>query len=63
MKKLDIFPFLSQKISNFSRALIARISSTILLDKHIHAATLGQNLIINGDAEQGQGRKVAHYLV
>ncbi|MEH2161974.1 MAG: PEP-CTERM sorting domain-containing protein [Nostoc sp.] len=60
MKYLKFFPFFSQKISKLSIALIAVISSSILLANPIHAATLGQNLIVNGDAEQGQGDPIGN---
>src|SRR4051812_14138988 len=60
MNKLDIFAFFSQKISNLSITVIAVIPSSILLSNPIHAATLGQNLIINGDAEQGQGDPIGN---
>lgn len=60
MNKLKIFPFLSQKIAKPSIALIAGISSTILFAIPVYAATLGQNLIVNGDAEQGQGDAIGN---
>lgn len=40
--------------------LIAGISSSLLLSSPIHAATIGQNLIVNGDAEQGSGDVVGN---
>ncbi len=60
MNKLNIFSFLSQPIAKASIGLIAGISSSILLTSPIHAATLGQNLIVNGDAEQGQGDPIGN---
>ena len=60
MNNFSTFPFGSQKIANINIALIAGISSSILLASPIHAATLGQNLIVNGDAEQGQGDAIGN---
>ncbi|MEJ6482357.1 PEP-CTERM sorting domain-containing protein [Nostoc punctiforme UO1] len=60
MKKLEKFAFPSQKISKLSIALMAGISSSLLLANPIYADTLGQNLIINGDAEQGQGDPIGN---
>ncbi|MDZ8033514.1 PEP-CTERM sorting domain-containing protein [Nostoc sp. DedSLP04] len=60
MNKLNTFLFFSQKIAKASITLIAGISSSILLTNPIHAATLGQNLIVNGDAEQGQGDPIGN---
>ncbi|AFY51246.1 hypothetical protein Nos7524_5534 [Nostoc sp. PCC 7524] len=44
-----------QNINKLSLSFIAGLASSILLAHPTHAATLGQNLIINGDAEQGLG--------
>ncbi|MBC6431123.1 PEP-CTERM sorting domain-containing protein [Nostoc sp. HG1] len=60
MNKINTFPFYSQKIVKAGIALIAGISSTILLPSPTHAATLSQNLIVNGDAEQGQGDPIGN---
>jgi hypothetical protein len=40
-------------MNELSLSLIAGLASSILLSQPTYAATLGQNLIINGDAEQG----------
>jgi hypothetical protein len=45
----------SKTITNISLSLIAGIASSVVVSSPIHAATLGQNLIVNGDAEQGEG--------
>ncbi|MEH2156184.1 PEP-CTERM sorting domain-containing protein [Nostoc sp.] len=60
MNQLKTFSFYSQKIATAGIALIAGISSSILLASPIHAATLGQNLILNGDAEQGKGDPIGN---
>ncbi|WP_427156890.1 PEP-CTERM sorting domain-containing protein [Aliinostoc sp. HNIBRCY26] len=43
-----------------SFSLIAGLASSILLSQSTHAATLGQNLIVNGDAEQGLGDSIGN---
>ncbi|MEH2174143.1 PEP-CTERM sorting domain-containing protein [Nostoc sp.] len=60
MNKLNTFTFYSQKIVKAGIALIALMSSSILLTSPTHAATFGQNLIVNGDAEQGQGDPIGN---
>lgn len=42
-------------MSKLSLSLIAGLASTLLLSHPTNAAILGQNLIVNGDAEQGLG--------
>ncbi|MDZ7950273.1 PEP-CTERM sorting domain-containing protein [Nostoc sp. DedQUE09] len=60
MNKLNTFTFYSQQIAKAGIALIAVISSSILLTSLTHAATLGQNIIVNGDAEQGEGDPIGN---
>lgn len=60
MNKLNTFPFYSQKIAKAGAALIAGISLSLLFPNSTHAATLNQNLIVNGDAEQGQGDPIGN---
>ncbi|BAY09219.1 hypothetical protein [Calothrix sp. NIES-2098] len=50
----------SQKIAKLSLSLIAGFSATLLLSNPIYAATLGTNLIVNGDAEQGLGDGISN---
>ncbi|MBN3922856.1 PEP-CTERM sorting domain-containing protein [Nostoc sp. NMS4] len=60
MNKLKTFSFKYQKIATAGIALMAVISSSILLASPTRAATLGQNLIVNGDAEQGRGDPIGN---
>ncbi|MBD6614992.1 PEP-CTERM sorting domain-containing protein [Komarekiella sp. 'clone 1'] len=60
MNKLNIFPFFSQAIVKISTTLIAGLASSLLLSSPIYAATFGTNLIVNGDAEQGQGDPIGN---
>jgi hypothetical protein len=41
-------------------SLIVGLASSLLLSYPTHAATLGQNLIVNGDAEQGLGDPIGN---
>jgi hypothetical protein len=45
-------------MNKISVCLIAGLASTLILSHPTYAATLGQNLIVNGDAEQGLGDPV-----
>ncbi|MBW4595951.1 MAG: PEP-CTERM sorting domain-containing protein [Brasilonema angustatum HA4187-MV1] len=60
MNKLTIFPFFSQAMAKIGTTLILGLASSLLLSDPIHAATLGTNLIVNGDAEQGQGDPIGN---
>ncbi|MDF5712294.1 MAG: PEP-CTERM sorting domain-containing protein [Rhizonema sp. NSF051] len=60
MNKLIIFPFLSQAMTKIGATLTVGFASSLLLSSPIHAATLGTNLIVNGDAEQGQGDPIGN---
>ncbi|HLP90011.1 MAG TPA: PEP-CTERM sorting domain-containing protein [Nostocaceae cyanobacterium] len=40
--------------------VVAGLASSFLLSYSAHAATLGQNLIVNGDAEQGSGDPIGN---
>ncbi|MBH8551690.1 PEP-CTERM sorting domain-containing protein [Nostocaceae cyanobacterium CENA357] len=51
---------LSQKTTKVCFAIVAGIASTVVFSSPIHAATLGQNLIVNGDAEQGEGDPIGN---
>ena len=42
--------------------LVAGLSFSLLLSSPLHAATLGENLIVNGDAEQGNGDPVGNAI-
>ena len=57
MNQLNILPVLFQRIVI---SLIAGFSSSLLLSNPIHAVTLGSNLIVNGDAELGQGDPIGN---
>ncbi|MGH1393154.1 MAG: PEP-CTERM sorting domain-containing protein [Trichormus sp.] len=50
----------SQNMNKLCLSLILGIASSVLLTHPTHAATLGQNLIVNGDAEQGLGDQVGN---
>ena len=60
MNKLTIFPFFSQAMAKIGTTLIVGLVPSLLLSSPIHAATLGTNLIVNGDAEQGQGDPIGN---
>lgn len=60
MNKLSIFPFFSQAMANIGTTLIAGLAFTLLISSPIYAATFGTNLIINGDAEEGQGDPIGN---
>ncbi|MBE9106972.1 hypothetical protein IQ229_19175 [Nostoc cf. edaphicum LEGE 07299] len=60
MNKLNTFTFYFKQIAKAGIALIAVIPSSILLTSPTHAATLGQNIIVNGNAEQGQGDPIGN---
>lgn len=59
MNKLTIFHF-SQAMAKIGATLIAGIASSLLLSSPIYAATFNTNLIVNGDAEQGQGDPIGN---
>lgn len=54
--------FFSQKIARVGLTVIAGIGFSILLSNPLYAATLGDNLIVNGDAEQGVGDGVGNAI-
>lgn len=60
MNKLTIFPFFSQGMAKIGTTLIAGLAFSLLLSSPIYAATFGTNLIVNGDAEQGQGDPIGN---
>ncbi|WP_414553135.1 PEP-CTERM sorting domain-containing protein [Anabaena sp. CCY 0017] len=57
MNQLSYF---SQKTTEICLAVLAGLASSVVLSNPIHAATLGQNLIVNGDAEQGEGDPIGN---
>ncbi|MBW4612809.1 MAG: PEP-CTERM sorting domain-containing protein [Desmonostoc vinosum HA7617-LM4] len=60
MNQINIFAlFVSQK-AVFCSKLIAGFSCVFLLSSPTYAVTLGTNLIINGDAEKGQGDDIGN---
>ncbi|OUL26156.1 PEP-CTERM sorting domain-containing protein [Nostoc sp. 106C] len=62
MSQLNILSFCSQKIAKVGLSVIAGVGSTLLLSNPLYAATLGNNLIVNGDAEQGVGDSVGNVV-
>lgn len=60
MNKPNISLSYFQIMAKMCITLIAGISSSLLLSSPIHAATIGHNLIVNGDAEQGIGDGVGN---
>lgn len=50
----------SQKMNKLCLSLIGGLAFSLLLSQPTHAATLGQNLIVNGDAEQGLGDSIGN---
>ncbi|BAY24195.1 hypothetical protein NIES2100_39880 [Calothrix sp. NIES-2100] len=50
----------SQKIAKLGLTLIAGVGTTLVLCNPLYAATLGTNLIVNSDAEQGVGDGVGN---
>jgi hypothetical protein len=60
MNKLTIFPFFSQAMAKIGTTLIAGVTFSLLLSNPIYAATFGTNLIVNGDAELGQGDPIGN---
>ncbi|MEJ1935539.1 PEP-CTERM sorting domain-containing protein, partial [Nostoc sp. NIES-2111] len=47
-------------MNKLSLYLIVGLASTLVISYPTHAATLGKNLIVNGDAEQGQGDPIGN---
>lgn len=60
MNKLTIFPLFSQAMTKISTSLIAGVTLSLLLSNPIYAATFATNLIVNGDAELGQGDPIGN---
>lgn len=60
MNQLNMTNKLDKFIVKIGVTLIAGLSSSLLLSSPLHAATLNQNLIVNGDAEQGQGDPIGN---
>ncbi|MEH2279691.1 MAG: PEP-CTERM sorting domain-containing protein [Nostoc sp.] len=60
MNKLTIFPLFSQAMAKIGTTLTAGLIFSLLLSNPIYAVTFGTNLIVNGDAEQGQGDPVGN---
>ncbi|AVH64412.1 PEP-CTERM sorting domain-containing protein [Nostoc sp. 'Peltigera membranacea cyanobiont' N6] len=60
MNKQTIFPFFPQVMAKISTTLIAGLTFSLLLSNPIYAATFGTNLIVNGDAELGQGDPIGN---
>lgn len=55
MNQLNLQNILDKSMRKIAITLVAGISSSLLLSSPIYAGTLNKNLIVNGDAEQGQG--------
>lgn len=47
-------------MNNLTIALLAGLSSSLVLSSPVYAASLGTNLIVNGDAEQGLGDSIGN---
>ncbi|WP_392531664.1 PEP-CTERM sorting domain-containing protein [Nostoc sp. C117] len=60
MNKLAIFPLFSQVMAKIGTSSIAGLSFSLLLSSPIYAASFGTNLIVNGNAEQGQGDSIGN---
>lgn len=60
MNQLNLQNTFENLIVKIGVTLIAGISSSLLLSSPLHAATLNKNLIVNGDAEQGQGDPIGN---
>ncbi len=59
MSILNFRPYISQSIANISLTLILGTAFS-LLSSPLYAATIGENLIVNGDAEQGKGDPIGN---
>lgn len=55
MNQLNLQNNLDKSMIRIAISLVAGLSFSFLLSNPIYAATLNKNLIVNGDAEQGQG--------
>ncbi|NEU72318.1 PEP-CTERM sorting domain-containing protein [Hassallia byssoidea VB512170] len=60
MNQLKLQNTFENLIVKIGVTLIAGISSSLLLSSPIYAGTLNKNLIVNGDAEQGQGDPIGN---
>lgn len=62
MIQLTMLSLFSQKIAKVGLTVIAGIGSTLLLSNPLYAATLGTNLIVNPNAEEGLGNGVGNIV-
>lgn len=60
MNQLNLQNLLDKSMRKIAITLVAGLSSSLLVSSPLHAATLNTNLIVNGDAEQGQGDPIGN---
>jgi len=60
MNQLNLQNSLNKSLRKIAIVLVAGLSSSFLLSSPIYAGTLNKNLIVNGDAEQGQGDPIGN---
>ncbi len=60
MNQINFMTTFLQNTNKICISFIVGLASSLLVSHPIHAATLGENLIVNGDAEQGLGDPVGN---